>query len=280
LSFKDPIETLIKAVLKETLERRVSPQPAHEHPGASNHVLNNLFRHPQPPPPSLCPSRPAKRQPLVPPGPPKSKIICSALPCQDECWWRQWGFRAPPVRIHPCASLRTDNSPQRKEAQPLVSRSDIRLVQYLDSSALGLVRRWPLDWRFPYPLSTPARRLSVRGFGAARIRAPPTQPGSCTTGSTPFTAVTFLTGLGLGLGIGLGLGLGTNPNSDACAPRRSRARIRLAAAAASSTPFTAVTFLTARSPSTAVAPRPLASAHASARTQVAAASAAPRAAVG
>jgi hypothetical protein len=34
-----------------------------------------------------------------------------------------------------------------------VSRSDIRLIQYFDFSAHGLVRRW-LNWLFPYPLIT------------------------------------------------------------------------------------------------------------------------------
>jgi hypothetical protein len=36
------------------------------------------------------------------------------------------------------------------------SRSDIRLIQYSDSSALGLVA---LNWLFPYPLITPAPQL-------------------------------------------------------------------------------------------------------------------------
>jgi hypothetical protein len=35
-----------------------------------------------------------------------------------------------------------------------VSRSDIRLIQHFDSSALGLVRRWLLNWPFPSPLIT------------------------------------------------------------------------------------------------------------------------------
>jgi hypothetical protein len=57
------------------------------------------------------------------------------------------------------ASLRTDNSPQRKEAQPRsVSRSDIRLIQHLDSSALGLVRRWLLIGYFPIHLLPSLRR--------------------------------------------------------------------------------------------------------------------------
>jgi hypothetical protein len=33
-----------------------------------------------------------------------------------------------------------------------VSRSDIRLIQYLDSSALGLARRWLLIGYFPFHL--------------------------------------------------------------------------------------------------------------------------------
>jgi hypothetical protein len=52
------------------------------------------------------------------------------------------------------ASLHTDNSPQRKETQTTVSRSDIRLIQYLDSSALGLVGPEVaiLNRLFPCPL--------------------------------------------------------------------------------------------------------------------------------
>jgi hypothetical protein len=42
-----------------------------------------------------------------------------------------------------------------KGSSTTVSRSDIRLIQYLDSSALGLVRRLALNWLFPYPLITP-----------------------------------------------------------------------------------------------------------------------------
>jgi hypothetical protein len=50
------------------------------------------------------------------------------------------------------ASLPTDICPQPKEAQPLVSRSDIRLIQHLDLSAHGLVRRWLLIGYFPIHL--------------------------------------------------------------------------------------------------------------------------------
>jgi hypothetical protein len=38
-----------------------------------------------------------------------------------------------------------------------LSRSDIRLIQYLDASALGLVRRWRLIGYFPIRLLPPAR---------------------------------------------------------------------------------------------------------------------------
>jgi hypothetical protein len=64
------------------------------------------------------------------------------------------------------ASLRTDISPQRKEARPLVSRSDIRLTQHLDSSALGLVPEVAHKWLFPCPLIYPSimsKRSAVRG---------------------------------------------------------------------------------------------------------------------
>jgi hypothetical protein len=63
------------------------------------------------------------------------------------------------------ASLRTDISPQPKEAQPL-SQLDIRLIQHFDSSAL-----WSdgpevaLNWLFPYPIQPPHRDNS-RGASA------------------------------------------------------------------------------------------------------------------
>jgi hypothetical protein len=50
------------------------------------------------------------------------------------------------------ASLRTDNSPQRKEARPLSH-------QHLDSSALGLVRRWLLIGCFPLLCNPPSQEL-------------------------------------------------------------------------------------------------------------------------
>ena len=49
------------------------------------------------------------------------------------------------------ASLRTDNCPQRKGSSTTVSRSDIRLIQHLDSSAHGLFRRWSLIGYFLTP---------------------------------------------------------------------------------------------------------------------------------
>ena len=51
------------------------------------------------------------------------------------------------------------NPPRPSHAQP-VSLSAIRLIQHLDSSALGLVRRWLLNWLSPYPLITPLPRQS------------------------------------------------------------------------------------------------------------------------
>jgi hypothetical protein len=44
-----------------------------------------------------------------------------------------------------------------KGSSTTVSRSDIRLIQYLGSSALGLVRRWRSIGYFPNPLTTPER---------------------------------------------------------------------------------------------------------------------------
>ena len=64
------------------------------------------------------------------------------------------------------ASLRTDNSPQRKEARPL-SHADIRFIQHLDSSAHGLVRRWLLigyffiEWIPPSQFNTTPVSLSL-----------------------------------------------------------------------------------------------------------------------
>jgi hypothetical protein len=48
-----------------------------------------------------------------------------------------------------------------------VSRSDIRLIQHLDSSAHGLVRRWRLIGKFPYPLLT--RGHEVLSITAERL---------------------------------------------------------------------------------------------------------------
>jgi hypothetical protein len=44
--------------------------------------------------------------------------------------------------------------PAAQGSSTTVSRSDIRFIQHLDSSAHGLVRRW-LNWLFFYPLITP-----------------------------------------------------------------------------------------------------------------------------
>ena len=48
-----------------------------------------------------------------------------------------------------------------KGSPTTVSRSDIRLIQHLDSSALGLVRRWRLIGDFPIHL-LPSTRLESR----------------------------------------------------------------------------------------------------------------------
>jgi hypothetical protein len=42
-----------------------------------------------------------------------------------------------------------------------VSRSDIRLIQHLDSSALGLAPEVALNWLLPYPLITPSATSSL-----------------------------------------------------------------------------------------------------------------------
>jgi hypothetical protein len=62
-----------------------------------------------------------------------------------------------------------------------VSRSDIRLIQYFDSSALGLVRRWRLIGYFPIHLG----RLSYAWNGKSRRLAFEHQKG---TRDLPFQA--------------------------------------------------------------------------------------------
>jgi hypothetical protein len=56
-----------------------------------------------------------------------------------------------------------------KGSSTTVSRSDIRLIQHLDSSALGLVQRWLLIGHFPLHLFPPVarRRAAADGVGAA-----------------------------------------------------------------------------------------------------------------
>jgi hypothetical protein len=78
--------------------------------------------------------------------------LVKVRPTPDRRRDRRWTPAAPHrslkgqqsmvTRFAASLRLRTDNSPQRKEAQPTVSRSDIRLIQHLDSSALRLTV-WP-----------------------------------------------------------------------------------------------------------------------------------------
>jgi hypothetical protein len=75
---------------------------------------------------------------------PKSTRICS--------------HAAPPVAVSQlvAAPVRTPHHGQQSAAKgSSVSRSDIRLLQYLDSSAHGLVRRWRLIGHFPIHLLPP-----------------------------------------------------------------------------------------------------------------------------
>jgi hypothetical protein len=55
-----------------------------------------------------------------------------------------------------------------KGSSTTVSRADIRLIQYLDSSAHGLVRRWLLNWLSTYDPGVQVRHR--RGGGAAAGR--------------------------------------------------------------------------------------------------------------
>jgi hypothetical protein len=58
----------------------------------------------------------------------------------------------PPTLLaysHPSASFPTNGQQSAaKGSSTTVSRSDIRLIQHLDSSALGLIRRWRLTGYF------------------------------------------------------------------------------------------------------------------------------------
>jgi hypothetical protein len=58
-----------------------------------------------------------------------------------------------------------------KGSATAASRSDIRLIQHLDSSALGLVRRWRLTGHFLIHLVHPSRGgpLHPRGFGRSTV---------------------------------------------------------------------------------------------------------------
>jgi hypothetical protein len=65
------------------------------------------------------------------------------------------------------AYLRTDNSPQPKEAQPMSHAHDIRLIQHFDSSAHGLVRSYLFigtlyTTPFRDPIQTPAQIYPLR----------------------------------------------------------------------------------------------------------------------
>jgi hypothetical protein len=106
--------------------------------------------------------------PLPPPALPKVDTNCTApslIPTVDGNTVRSFSG--------------TDNSPQRKEAQPLSHGSDIRLIQHLDASALGFGPEVALNWLFPYPLINPppsgtARSLITRSFNGNKVRNFPT----------------------------------------------------------------------------------------------------------
>ena len=61
-----------------------------------------------------------------------------------------------------------------------VSRSDVRLIQHLDSSALGLVPEVALNWLFPHPLVSPKRRSAYAPSRlqphSGELSAPPKPP--------------------------------------------------------------------------------------------------------
>jgi hypothetical protein len=63
-----------------------------------------------------------------------------------------------------------------------VSRSDVRLIQYLDSSAHGLVRRWLLIGYFPIHLSPPtppASQHETRAEEAGILAEPYSRESTC-----------------------------------------------------------------------------------------------------
>ena len=89
------------------------------------------------------------------------------------------------------ASLRTNNNPQAAQGRSTtVSRSDVRFIQHLDSSAHGLVRRRLLIGHFPIHLfpsdpSTPLKgKRSHSQCSSLALRPLSTAP-SPSTHSTP-----------------------------------------------------------------------------------------------
>jgi hypothetical protein len=81
-----------------------------------------------------------------------------------------------PQRLYARTTVRSE---RKLGSSTTVSRSDIRLIQYLDSSALGLVRRWLLIGYFPthtyYPLHPHAAQLPPSALPAPPVPLPPRQ---------------------------------------------------------------------------------------------------------
>jgi hypothetical protein len=81
-------------------------------------------------------------------------------------------------------------TPPHKGSSTTVSRTDIRSIQYLDSSAHGFVQEVALNWLFPYPLVTPThtpgvslRTLHEVSLSPTRCTVPSLLPRSATRSS-------------------------------------------------------------------------------------------------
>jgi hypothetical protein len=91
--------------------------------------------------------------------------------------------RGAPAAARTCDTSRPASPSASSPAQgssTTVSRSDIRLIQYLESSAQhGLVRRWRLTGYFPIHLLPASPGRAPRG--RSREPAPPRAPPACTS---------------------------------------------------------------------------------------------------
>ena len=90
---------------------------------------------------------------MMPPSPARAEV--TALPKVDtKCTAPSL---IPTANGNTVRSFSTHGQPSaaKGSSRPRSHALIIRLIQHLDSSAHGLVRRWALTWLFPYPLITP-----------------------------------------------------------------------------------------------------------------------------